>query len=143
MKKEEFVESIFFNGKLVNVGLDDAGQSYFIEYVDEHGDLNEESVGSYNTDYKGYIEYTLGTPDLCEKNQEICWGQNLSKNNVPQKCPHPHKYGYCDKCPYQDYEWYVRCQLRNLGVIDRHGDVLNPEFKKLFEESFLDSKNKN
>lgn len=143
MKKEEFIESIFFNGKLVNVGLDDAGQSYFIEYVDDHGDLNEESVGSYNADYKGYIEYTLGTPDLCEKHQEICWGQNLSKNNVPKKCPHPHKYGYCDRCPYQDYEWYVRCQLRNLGVIDRHGDVLNPEFKKFFEESLLGDKDKN
>ena len=143
MKKEEFVESVFFNGKLINIGLDDAGQSYFIEYVNEHGDLNEESVGSYNTDYKGYIEYTLGTPDLCEKNQEICWGQNLSKNNVPPKCPHPHKYGYCDKCPYQDYEWYVRCQLRNLGVIDRHGDVLNQEFKRLFEETILVDKDKN
>lgn len=143
MKKEEFIESIFFNGKLVNVGLDDAGQSYFIEYVDDQGNLNEESAGSYNTNYKGYIEYTLGTPDLCEKHQEICWGQNLSKNNVPKKCPHPHKYGYCDRCPYQNYEWYVRCQLRNLGVIDRHGDVLNPEFKKFFEESLLGNKEKN
>lgn len=45
MKKEEFVESIFFNGKLVNIGLDDASQSYFIEYVDDRGNLNEESAG--------------------------------------------------------------------------------------------------
>lgn len=143
MKKEEFVESIFFNGKLVNVGLDDAGQSYFIEYVNDRGELKEESVGSYNENYNGYVEYTFGTPDLCEKHFEIFLDQKLSKNNATQKCPHPHKYGYCDRCPYQDYEWYVRCQLRNLGVIDRHGDVLNPEFKKLFEEILLDNKDKN
>ena len=143
MEKEEFIESIFFNGKLVNVGLDDAGQSYFIEYVNDRGELKEESVGSYNTNYKGYIEYVFGTPDLCEKNQEIYCIQNLSKNNIPKKCPHPHKYGYCDRCPYQDYEWYVRCQLRNLGVLDRHGDVLNPEFQKLFEESLFGDKDKN
>lgn len=135
MKKEEFVESIFFNGKLVNVGLDDAGQSYFIEYVDKNGILRESSIGSYNTDYMEYIEYLFGNPNMCEKHKEICLDQNLSKNNVPKKCPHPHIYGYCDRCPYQDYEWYIRCQLRNLGVLDRHGDVLNPEFKHLFEEN--------
>ena len=143
MEREEFIESIFINGKLVNVGLDDAGQSYFIEYVDDCGELKEESIGGYNTDYRGYIEYFLGKPDLCEKYNEICWDQSFSRNNVPKKCPHPHKYGYCNKCPYQDYEWYVRCQLRNLGVIDRHGDVLNPEFKKLIEEILLDNKDKN
>lgn len=142
MKKEEFIESIFFNGKLVNVGLDDAGQSYFIEYVDDQGNLREESVGSYNTNYKGYIEYLFGDLNICEKYKEICLNQNFSINNIPEKCPHPHKYGYCDRCPYQDYEWYVHCQLRNLGVLDRHGDVLNPEFKKLFEEILLDNKEK-
>ena len=98
MKKEEFVESIFFNGKLVNIGLDDASQSYFIEYVDDRGNLNEESAGGYNTDYRGYIEYALGTPDLREEYRKIRSDQNLSKNNVPKKCPHPHKYGYCDTC---------------------------------------------
>ena len=37
MKKEEFIESGVYNGHMYNIGLDDYGQQYFIEYMDVHG----------------------------------------------------------------------------------------------------------
>ena len=54
--QEEFVESIIVNGRLVNVGLDDYGQQYFFQYVDDTGELKEVGCGSYNTNYRQEIE---------------------------------------------------------------------------------------
>ena len=51
MKREEYVTTIVVYGKMVNVGMDDYGQQYFLEYVDDNGELVEFSCGSYNSDY--------------------------------------------------------------------------------------------
>ena len=61
MKQEEYVKTIVYNDKMINIGLDDAGQTYFIEYA-ENGELKEECVGSYVTDYEFYIEGRFGDP---------------------------------------------------------------------------------
>ena len=53
MKPEEYVKTIVVYGKMVNVGMDDYGQCYFIEYLNEDtGELVEVGCGSYNSDYK-------------------------------------------------------------------------------------------
>lgn len=63
MKQEEYVKTIVYNDRMINVGHDDAGQTYFIEYL-ENGKLEEECVGSYITDYESYIEYRFGKPEI-------------------------------------------------------------------------------
>ena len=52
MKQEEYVKTIVVYGKMVNIGMDDYGQQYFIEYVDNNGDLVEVGCGAYNFDYE-------------------------------------------------------------------------------------------
>lgn len=135
MKDSEFVTTVTFNGIQINVGLDDAGQSYFIEFETDEG-CQAMSVGSYNTDYMGFIEFCFGDPTKnCDVYSEIKKKQNLAFDNLPEDCPHRNKYGFCDRCPYQDYDWYVLTELRRLGVLNRHGDHLTPRFKHLFERS--------
>ena len=62
MKQEEYIKTIVQNGQMINLGQDDAGQTYFIEYA-EDGKLVEECVGPYVTDYEDYIEYRFGNPE--------------------------------------------------------------------------------
>ena len=52
MKTNEYVKTIIVYGKMVNIGMDDPGQQYFIEYVDNNGDLVEVGCGAYNFDYE-------------------------------------------------------------------------------------------
>ena len=89
MRKEEYVETIVYNGKMINVGIDDYGQTYFLEYVDETGALVENCVGAYVTDYSSYIEYMFGEPEL---NCDII-------NSVKDKCKKADKM-YCHKCDH-------------------------------------------
>lgn len=63
MKQEEYIKTVVFNGIMINIGLDDAGQTYFIEYI-EDGELKEECVGSYIADYEDYIEWRFGDPAI-------------------------------------------------------------------------------
>lgn len=50
MKQEEYVKTIVVYGKMLNVGIDDYGQQYFLEYVDDNGELQEIGCGAYNSD---------------------------------------------------------------------------------------------
>lgn len=131
---DSFVETVEFNGKKFDVYIDDAGQTYVVKYKDDKGNVVEECVGAYVTDYMSYIEYMHGTPDLCEKMKKIKSDQQLARDSVPCDCDTPHDHGYCDSCPYQDYDYYVLCQLRDLGVLDRHGDILNQRFAYLLNK---------
>ena len=63
MRQEEYIKTIVYNGQMINIGLDDYGQTYFLEYV-EDGELKEECVGPYVTDYEDYIEYRFGNPEI-------------------------------------------------------------------------------
>ena len=61
MKQEEYVKTIVVYDKMVNIGMDDYGQQYFLEYVDETGQLVEVGCGAYNFDFediaKSLIDY--------------------------------------------------------------------------------------
>jgi predicted SAM-dependent methyltransferase len=52
MKQEEYVKTIVVYGKMVNVGMDDYGQQYFLEYINENGQLIEVGCGAYNYDFE-------------------------------------------------------------------------------------------
>jgi len=56
MQREDYAETLVIDGRLVPVGLDDYGQCYYFEYVDENGQLQEMSCGSYNFNYKQEIK---------------------------------------------------------------------------------------
>ena len=70
MKTSEYVKTIVVYGKMVNVGIDDAGQQYFIEYVNANGELVEMGCGSYNFDYEDVAKHATD-PDRYSR--EI-WG---------------------------------------------------------------------
>jgi hypothetical protein len=61
MKQEEYVKTIVVYGKMVNVGMDDPGQQYFLELTNDEGELIEVGCGAYNTDFesvaKSYIDH--------------------------------------------------------------------------------------
>lgn len=50
MKPNEYIKTIVIYGKMINVGIDDYGQQYFLEYVDDNGELQEIGCGAYNSD---------------------------------------------------------------------------------------------
>lgn len=121
MKKEEFVTNFAVGDKLISVGLDDYGQCYFIEWA-EDGEIKEESCGSYNTDYKGYIEYRFGDPikDCPYYSSNDLFSETL------KNCDNKNMFGYCDRCKFQDVKWWARNILVELGIIDRRGNILEP-----------------
>ena len=61
MRREDYVETVIYNGQMINVGIDDYGQCYYLEFVDKNtGKLTEVGCGTYNSDYMGEIEWLFG-----------------------------------------------------------------------------------
>ena len=56
MKQEEYIKTIVVYGKMINVGMDDYGQQYFLEFVNDKGELEEKGCGSYNFDYEEFAK---------------------------------------------------------------------------------------
>lgn len=122
MLKNEYVATCVLGNKLINVGLDDAGQCYFLEYI-EDGQLKEESCGSYNTNYERYIEERFGEPvEHCQYYPD----KELLKYVELKDCEHRNTYGYCYKCKYNDVREYSFRSLVDLGIIDRRGNLIGP-----------------
>ena len=71
MKQEDYVKTIVVYGKMVNVGMDDYGQQYFIEFVNDKGELEELGCGTYNFDYED-IAKTAIDYDRCSRE---FWGE--------------------------------------------------------------------
>lgn len=53
-----YEKSVICNGTLVNIFLDDYGQSYFFQYIKD-GELIERGCGTYNSEVMEQIEYEL------------------------------------------------------------------------------------
>lgn len=99
MKRDEYIKTIVFNGNMINLGLDDAGQTYFIEYA-EDGELKEECVGSYVCDYEDYIEWRFGDPAInCPVYNEVTTSET--------ECCTYHNKSMCLECRkfYNDVDW--------------------------------------
>lgn len=100
MKKEEFVKHITYNNIEIDVGLDDYGQSYFIEYKDETGKIVTECIGSYISEYEDYIQYRFGKPELnCPIYNKI--------QTSDTECCRTTNQAFCTKCRkfYNDIEY--------------------------------------
>lgn len=87
MQRNDYIDTIVYNGHMINIGLDDYGQSYYLEYVNEDGQLVEVSCGTYNTDYMRTIEEYFGTPTMCDKYSSV------------SECNDIFTHGYCIHCP--------------------------------------------
>ena len=95
MRPEEYVKTIAYNGHMVNIGMDDNGQQYFLEYLDRKGKLTESGCGSYNDDYQKEVERLFGEPSFC-----ILYHKCSKQNSV---CDQYTAHGYCIKCPYNGF----------------------------------------
>ena len=51
MTKEEYVKTFMICGVKVELGLDDYGQCYFIEWIDKNGEKKSTGLGTYNFHY--------------------------------------------------------------------------------------------
>ena len=90
MKQEEYIKTIVYNDQMINLGLDDFMQTYYIEYA-ENGKLKEECVGSYITDYESYVEYRFGIPEIhCPIYNDVVI--------TDTECCTSYVGGFCDKC---------------------------------------------
>ncbi len=88
MKRDEYVKTIVVYGKMVNIGMDDYGQQYFIEFVNENGELTEIGCGAYNFDVedvaKSIIDY--------ERHSREIWGDEEWKEMQKAKEERMKKY---------------------------------------------------
>ena len=91
MKREEYIKTDVYNGHMYNVGVDDYGQQYFIEYADENGELAEECCGAYNENYMSAVEYLFGYPELCEHYDHPHIDDGICRDIL--------SHGYCSSCP--------------------------------------------
>lgn len=58
MKTEDYIKTIEVCGHKVDLGMDDYGQCYYIEWVDDNGEKRTAGLGTYNTHYMEEI-YSL------------------------------------------------------------------------------------
>lgn len=99
MRQDEYIKTITYNGIRIDVGLNDAGQTYFIEYL-ENDELKEECVGPYVADYEDYIEWRFGRPEInCPIYHDVT-------TTTTECCPSANK-SLCFKCrkSYTDIAW--------------------------------------
>lgn len=89
MQPEEYVRSVNYHGHLVNIGMDDYGQQFFIEYAKDDT-VAVVGCGAYSSNYQTVIECCLGKPEYCEK-----YGQN-------PVCDDWDSHGFCINCPYNE-----------------------------------------
>lgn len=101
MKPEEYVTTIVYNGKMINIGLDDYGQQYFLEYMNDDGHLTEIGCGSYSSGYNEVIEAIWGKPTECEH-----YGFGICTEHI-------YSHGYCSRCPYNTYVIDRNVRMRN------------------------------
>lgn len=51
MTNEEYFKSIFINNKEIKLGIDDYGQCFFIEFINDNNEIETISLGTYNLNY--------------------------------------------------------------------------------------------
>ena len=68
MKHDEYFKTIVVYGKMINIGLDDAGQEFFLEYVNVCGELVEVGCGAYNLDYEDVAKTVIDYRRHCIEN---------------------------------------------------------------------------
>lgn len=88
MKREEYVKTIVVYGKIVNVGMDDYGQQYFIEYLNDNGEITEIGCGAYNDNYEDVAKFVIDH----ERYSEEFWGYETWKQMKEEREERLKKY---------------------------------------------------
>lgn len=86
MDTTEYVKTIVYNGRMINIGLDDYGQQYFLEYAGDDGQLEYYGCGSYDYDYQRHLEALFGHYTQCVSYKA-------------DSCKTIFAHGYCPSCP--------------------------------------------
>ena len=81
MKQEEYIKTIVVYNKMVKVGLDDYGQQYILEYVNDEGKIVIIGCGAYNFNYEDVAKSCI---DYERYSQEI-WGNETWKQMKREK----------------------------------------------------------
>lgn len=117
MTKEEFLDVVNVQGKLILVGLRE-NDEYFIEYADG----NWMHVEPINTPYLDNLQIKFGTYDKCDN--YVMLTDPLFGDNTHSGCKSVGKYGYCRTgCPYYDSPKHYFNKLVDLGIITPGGVV--------------------
>lgn len=102
----EYVETLLFGDRVVNVFLDDYGQCYCLQYYEkESGEMVTTSCGSYETDYIGYAEMLFEDPKNCEHYKEYEHNSSISHTDHTEngedlvRCEIDDKT-YCTNCKF-------------------------------------------
>lgn len=77
MEKNEYIKTLNVAGKEVKLGLNDYGQCYFIEWVDEDGKEQSMGLGTYNSHYLEDIYYLFDPEYKALKKKEL-WGDYMT-----------------------------------------------------------------
>ena len=59
MTKEEYIGTIELNNIKVDIGIDDYGQQYFFEFINEDGETESLGCGAYNLNFLAEIIYIV------------------------------------------------------------------------------------
>lgn len=120
MNKDEYIKTIVYNGRMINIGIDDYGQTYFLEYL-EDGELKEECIGAYVTDYENYIEWRFGKPEIncpiyatvITSNTECCTNQNKILCSKCRKSYNNIEYEELQKRKEEFQKWMIENIYQN------------------------------
>ena len=77
MTEQEYIKTLHINGQDIDLGLDDYGQCYFIEWTDNAGKKQDLGLGTYNFRYleEIYYMFDLKYRSLSHKN---LWSEDMT-----------------------------------------------------------------
>lgn len=126
MRKEEYIGTLEIRGHKVDVGMDDYGQQYFFEYI-EDGELQEVGVGTYESevvefichyfDKKGFYISLYGIDEWKEhiEHTKEVYKNRREKGLDEETCAHYEDMIY--HMENDDYELYdFKLLYKNLGL---------------------------
>ena len=75
-KNDTYVETLVVNNKMINVFMNDPGQCYWFQWIDDNGMIQSMSCGTYCFDYKNIIEdfFEPSEEKLNERIENLKWG---------------------------------------------------------------------
>lgn len=125
MKSSEYVTTVLVKNYVVNIGIDDYGQCYFIEWVEKNenheNELRQLSLGTYCTDY---LESTYSIFDYKGTSISLYGKEEWDKDTALIKKRFIDS-GYADENPEAFSEWLADRNREDYGEYD---------FPKMYEE---------
>lgn len=77
MTEQEYIKTLCIDGQDVDLGLDDYGQCYFIEWIDETGRRKDMGLGTYNFRYMEEIYYMFDPIYKILASKDL-WGEDMT-----------------------------------------------------------------